>query len=137
EAGPQTDHVSLGCGLLTRPLTSLSPFVYSKFVLIFAWIIFVIFAYKVAQIRPDYVTFDPFEILGMSPGASNAEIKKAYRRLSLIYHPDKETGDEKMFMRITKAHAALTDEAARKNWEEYGNPDGPGAMSFGIALPSW
>lgn len=32
---------------------------------------------------------------------------------------------------------ALTDEEARRNWEKYGNPDGPGAMSFGIALPSW
>lgn len=32
---------------------------------------------------------------------------------------------------------ALTDEEARRNWEKYGNPDGQGAMSFGIALPSW
>lgn len=32
---------------------------------------------------------------------------------------------------------ALTDEESRRNWEKYGNPDGPGAMSFGIALPSW
>ena len=31
----------------------------------------------------------------------------------------------------------LTDEEARKNWEEYGNPDGPGAVNFGIALPKW
>lgn len=35
------------------------------------------------------------------------------------------------------AYQALTDEEAQKNWEKYGNPDGPGAMSFGIALPSW
>lgn len=32
---------------------------------------------------------------------------------------------------------ALTDDESRRNWEKYGNPDGPGAMSFGIALPSW
>ncbi|CAG2110446.1 unnamed protein product, partial [Medioppia subpectinata] len=70
-------------------------------------------------------------------GSSTAEIKKAYRRLSLVYHPDKETGDERKFLKIAKAYAALTDEEARKNWETYGNPDGPGAMSFGIALPSW
>lgn len=31
----------------------------------------------------------------------------------------------------------LTNEEARKNWEEYGNPDGPGATHFGIALPKW
>lgn len=74
----------------------------------------------------------------MDPGATTAQIKKAYRQLSLIYHPDKqETGDDAKFMKIAKAYAALTDEEARKNWETYGNPDGPGAMSFGIALPSW
>lgn len=108
-----------------------------KCVIVVAWIGLAIFAYKVAHIQPDYVTFDPFEILGIDPTSSTTDVRKAYRRLSLIYHPDKETGDEKKFLLITKAHAALTDEAARKNWEEYGNPDGPGAMSFGIALPSW
>lgn len=108
-----------------------------KIVIIVSWVLLIFFAYKVANIQPDYVSFDPFEILGIDPGSSTAEIRKAYRRLSLIYHPDKETGDERVFMKITKAHAALTDETARKNWEEYGNPDGPGAMSFGIALPSW
>lgn len=57
--------------------------------------------------------------------------------MSLLYHPDKETGDERKFLMISKAYAALTDEESRKNWELYGNPDGPGATSFGIALPSW
>lgn len=38
---------------------------------------------------------------------------------------------------LFSAYQALTDDEARKNWEKYGNPDGPGAMSFGIALPSW
>lgn len=40
-------------------------------------------------------------------------------------------------MKLTKAYQALTDDEARKNWEKYGNPDGPGAMSFDIALPTW
>ncbi|XP_052280964.1 translocation protein SEC63 homolog [Dreissena polymorpha] len=70
-------------------------------------------------------------------GASQREIKKAYRKLSLEYHPDKATGDSKMFMKVAKAYAALTDEESRKNWEEYGNPDGPGVTTFGIALPKW
>jgi len=39
-------------------------------------------------------------------GAETAEIKKAYRRLSMIYHPDRETGDSHKFMRITKAYDA-------------------------------
>lgn len=32
---------------------------------------------------------------------------------------------------------SLTHEETRRNWEEYGNPDGPGEKSFGIALPAW
>ena len=32
---------------------------------------------------------------------------------------------------------SLTDEVSRENWRTYGNPDGPQAISFGIALPSW
>lgn len=35
------------------------------------------------------------------------------------------------------AYQALTDEESKRNWEKYGNPDGPGVINFGIALPSW
>ena len=45
----------------------------------------------------------------------------------MLHHPDRG-GDPIKFMKITKAHQALTDEEARKNWEEYGNPDGPGGL---------
>lgn len=105
--------------------------------LILGWLALFATAYKVAHLQHDYVNYDPFEILGIDPGSSSKDIKKAYHKLSLIYHPDKETGDEKKFLLISKAYAALTDDEARKNWETYGNPDGPGATSFGIALPSW
>uniref|UniRef100_A0A1W7R9M8 Translocation protein SEC63 n=1 Tax=Hadrurus spadix TaxID=141984 RepID=A0A1W7R9M8_9SCOR len=108
-----------------------------KFLLLTGWVCLFATGYKVVHLQHDYVAWDPFEILQIDPASSMSEIKKAYRRLSLIYHPDKETGDEKKFMMIAKAYAALTDEEARKNWETYGNPDGPGATSFGIALPSW
>ncbi|XP_003702349.1 translocation protein Sec63 [Megachile rotundata] len=110
---------------------------FMKFMIIFGWIILIFLAYKVSQFDYEMTNFDPFEILGVPPSASQSDIKKAYRKLSLILHPDKETGNEKAFMKLTKAYRALTDEEARKNWEKYGNPDGPGAMSFGIALPSW
>lgn len=106
-------------------------------IIIVGWLAFILVAYKCATIQQEYVNWDPFEILGVRENASPNEIKKAYRKLSLVYHPDKDTGDSDRFVKITKAYAALTDDEARKNWELYGNPDGPGATSFGIALPSW
>ncbi|XP_055373196.1 translocation protein SEC63 homolog [Condylostylus longicornis] len=101
------------------------------------WAFLIFLAYRVSQFDYETVNFDPYEILGIPADSSQAEIKKSYRKLSLVWHPDKETGDEKTFMKIIRAYKALTDEEAKKNWEQYGNIDGPGAMSFGIALPSW
>jgi len=72
--------------------------------------------------------FDPFQILEVPAEADNAAVKKAYRKLSLVYHPDKNPDDPSAvakFIQITKAYNALTDEVAKKNYEKYGNPDGP------------
>mmetsp|Transcript_27876 Transcript_27876/g.64977 ORF Transcript_27876/g.64977 Transcript_27876/m.64977 type:complete len:669 (-) Transcript_27876:109-2115(-) len=82
--------------------------------------------------------FDPFDILEVNHQASGQEIKKAYRKLSLIYHPDKNPDDPlaaSRFIQITKAYQALTDEVAKRNWEKYGNPDGPQTTKVGIGLP--
>ncbi|XP_018024714.1 translocation protein SEC63 homolog isoform X2 [Hyalella azteca] len=105
--------------------------------IILGWALMAALIYKVQQFDYEYANFDPYDILGVSMQASSAEIKKAYRKQSLIYHPDKTTGDERKFMKLNKAYQALTDPVARRNYEQYGNPDGPGAMHFGIALPSW
>lgn len=107
-----------------------------KLLIIFLWIILIFLAYKMSQLERDHVEYNPYEILGLSPGATEKEIKREFRKLSRIHHPD-QGGDHEMFMKITKAADALTDPIARKNWEEYGNPDGPGAMMFGIAFPAW
>ena len=85
-------------------------------------------------------TWDPYEILGVQSGDTNRQIKRAYRKLSLQYHPDKNPGDrsaEEKFMNIAKAYEALTDEAAKENWEKYGNPDGRQSMEVSIGLPKW
>lgn len=82
--------------------------------------------------------FDPFDILEVGPDASNSQIKRAYRKLSLVYHPDKNPDDPlaaSRFIQITKAYQALTDDIARRNWEKYGNPDGPQTTKVGIGLP--
>uniref|UniRef100_A0A3B5A6W5 Translocation protein SEC63 homolog n=1 Tax=Stegastes partitus TaxID=144197 RepID=A0A3B5A6W5_9TELE len=107
-----------------------------KAALLFGWAVFLLLAYKVSKLDREYQEYNPYEVLNLDPGASLSEIKKQYRVLSLKYHPDKG-GDEATFMRIAKAYAALTNELSRTNWETYGNPDGPGATSFGIALPAW
>uniref|UniRef100_A0AAY5EX30 J domain-containing protein n=1 Tax=Electrophorus electricus TaxID=8005 RepID=A0AAY5EX30_ELEEL len=107
-----------------------------KAALLFGWAVFIFLAYKVSKLDREYQEYNPYEVLNLEAGASVAEIKKQYRVLSLKYHPDKG-GDEATFMKIVKAYSALTHEEARKNWETYGNPDGPRVTSFGIALPAW
>lgn len=83
--------------------------------------------------------FDPYGILEIQPGASDRDVKRAYRKLSLLFHPDKnpDPAAAKYFAEsITKAYKALSDPVARKNYEQHGHPDGPqvGAASL-PALP--
>uniref|UniRef100_A0A2K5IXQ0 Translocation protein SEC63 homolog n=1 Tax=Colobus angolensis palliatus TaxID=336983 RepID=A0A2K5IXQ0_COLAP len=106
-----------------EPLRPAKDFFFKKIVLLAGWALFLFLAYKVSKTDREYQEYNPYEVLNLDPGATVAEIKKQYRLLSLKYHPDKG-GDEVMFMRIAKAYAALTDEESRKNWEEFGNPDG-------------
>ncbi|XP_037785424.1 translocation protein SEC63 homolog isoform X1 [Penaeus monodon] len=108
-----------------------------RILLMAGWVVMACLVYKLQQFDYENANFDPYDILGVGLTASTSEIKKAYRKLSLIYHPDKPTGDERKFMKLNKAYLALTDDEARRNYERYGHPDGPGAMHFGIALPSW
>ena len=88
----------------------------------------------------ELASFDPFKILGVDPNAEDKEIRKAYRKLSLEYHPDKNQGNkiaEEMFMKVAKAYEALTDDEAKKNWLEYGNPDGKQSLEVSIGLPTF
>ncbi|KAG9493326.1 hypothetical protein GDO78_001303 [Eleutherodactylus coqui] len=118
-----------------KPQQNIVPTV-KKVVLLLGWAVFLFLAYKVSKTDREYQEYNPYEILSLDPGATLSEIKKQYRLLSLKYHPDKG-GDDAMFMKIAKAYEALTDDESRRNWEEYGNPDGPQATHFGIALPAW
>ncbi|EDO17134.1 hypothetical protein Kpol_1072p4 [Vanderwaltozyma polyspora DSM 70294] len=91
-------------------------------------------------------SFDPYDLLGVSVTASDKEIKSAYRKLSLKFHPDKVAKDiteeeknslEEMYVQISKAYEALTDELVKQNYLMYGHPDGPQSQTHGIALPSF
>jgi translocation protein SEC63 len=104
------------------------------FTIVFVWLLYNVSADGQVQ------SFDPFAILEIDSGADNKIIKKAYRRLSLLYHPDKNPGDraaEAKFMMVSKAYEALTDEAAKENWEKYGNPDGKQSLEVSIGLPDF
>lgn len=90
--------------------------------------------------------FDPYELLGVASSASDRDIKSAYRKLSVKLHPDKLSKDlsadertnmEEMYVQITKAYEALTDEITKENYLRYGHPDGPQSTSHGIALPKF
>ncbi|CAH8602494.1 unnamed protein product [Heterobilharzia americana] len=120
---------------LSTPLKRLKKIII-KASFVAAWGIFFLLVYKLTLIEPDNSGFDPFSVLGIDRDASAKDIRSAYKKLSVLNHPDKG-GDPKRFIQISKAYAALTNEESRKNWEEYGNPDGPGAAHFGIALPKW
>ena len=108
--------------------------------LIIAWILYLLLLWYVTASSSPMDRFDPFEILQVSESASEADIKKAYRKLSLQFHPDKnpDPGSADYFANyIAKAYRSLTDPASRENYKKYGHPDGPQAVSISVALPEW
>lgn len=66
---------------------------------------------------------DYYEILGISKDAKKAEIKKAYRKLALKYHPDKNPDKEaeEKFKEISEAYAVLYDDEKRRLYDQYGH----------------
>lgn len=105
--------------------------------LIFLWICFAMVMTRVQDTDTQIRSFDPHKILGIDRSADEKQIKKAYRKRSLETHPDKDKDNplaHVQFQQVSKAYASLTDETARKNYEKYGNPDGPVNTKVGIAL---
>ncbi|KAI8869598.1 DnaJ-domain-containing protein [Ramicandelaber brevisporus] len=66
---------------------------------------------------------DYYKILGLTRSATKQQIKKAYKKLSMKYHPDKRPGDEeaeKKFIEIGEAYDALNDDESRRIYDNYG-----------------
>ncbi|MBU1693341.1 MAG: molecular chaperone DnaJ [Verrucomicrobia bacterium] len=79
---------------------------------------------------------DYYEVLGVSRGASLEEIKKAYRKLAVQFHPDKNPGHveaEERFKEISEAYEVLSDAGKRQQYDQFGHRAfGPGAGGFGF-----
>jgi translocation protein SEC63 len=105
------------------------------------WVMLISLALRLTSMQGEEMfTFNPYKILGVEEGAEMGDVKKAYRRLSLQYHPDKNQGNPEandLFIKVAKAYEVLTDDATRENYEKYGNPDGYHGTSVTIGLPSW
>jgi len=88
---------------------------------------------------PDY-----YKILGVPRSASEEDIKKAYRKLARKYHPDLNPGNkeaESRFKELTEAHEALGNPEKRRNYDQFGDPNGPGVPGPGmpgpLGSPNW
>src|SRR6185436_4602445 len=77
---------------------------------------------------------DYYEVLGLAKGASADDIKKAYRKLALKYHPDRNPGDKKAeatFKDVAEAYEVLTDEQKRARYDQFGHAAVGGATIQG------
>jgi molecular chaperone DnaJ len=81
---------------------------------------------------------DYYQILGLTKSASEAEIKKAYRKLALQYHPDRNKGKdaEAKFKEVTKAYEVLSDPQKKQTYDQFGHAafeQGAGQNPYGGA----
>ena len=76
---------------------------------------------------------DYYEVLGLQKGASDDEIKRAFRKLAIKYHPDKNQGNkeaEEKFKEINEAYQVLSDPEKKANYDRFGTAE-PGGFGGG------
>ena len=108
-------------------------------------VVFVIFYFWIVCFGTETRSFmaekrDYYEVLGVSKGASDSEIKSAYRKLAKKYHPDMNPGDkeaEAKFKEASEAYAVLSDADKRRQYDQFGHAafdggaGGAGGFDFG------
>lgn len=78
---------------------------------------------------------DYYEVLEISKSASTEEIKKAYRKMAIKYHPDKNPGDkdaEEKFKEAAEAYEVLSDDNKRARYDQFGHAGMGGAAGGGF-----
>ena len=78
---------------------------------------------------------DFYEVLGIGKDASADEIKKAFRKLAVTHHPDKEGGDEAKFKEASEAYEVLKDTTKRQRYDQFGHAGVGGASGGGSGDP--
>src|SRR5215217_3757940 len=78
---------------------------------------------------------DYYEILGVTRTASSEEVKRAYRRLAMKYHPDRNNGDsrgeaEAKFKECAEAYEVLSDDTKRHRYDQFGHAGVQGSHDF-------
>jgi DnaJ-class molecular chaperone len=74
---------------------------------------------------------DYYEILGVKKDATKDEIKKAFRKLAIKYHPDKGDGDEAKFKEINEAYEVLSDDKKKTAYDQFGHNANASGAGFG------
>mmetsp|Transcript_5457 Transcript_5457/g.7946 ORF Transcript_5457/g.7946 Transcript_5457/m.7946 type:complete len:638 (-) Transcript_5457:280-2193(-) len=124
----------------SKGLQTLSRQFWTNFIFTTVLTITAIYFASSIKVDGDLNSFDPFHVLGIDAGANKNTIKNAYKKLALIWHPDKHNQAPSVvakFLMIQKAKETLLDPVAKANYEKYGNPDGKQSLEVSIGLPSW